>query len=337
MGLPILRAKIHTIMILITGATGFLGKYIVKELLEAGYDLRILVRNASKREIPWNGLVEVVDGDVNDILSLDEAFKGVDTVIHAAAVVSFWKKRRAEMMHVNVSGTANIVNACLEFGVSNLIHISSTSATGKESKSKVITEETKWYTGKSNSKYGLSKHKAEMEIHRGVAEGLHAVMLNPGVILGAGDWEQGTPKMFSIVDRGLTFFNRGLMGVVGAEDVARAVRLLVEKEAPANSRFLLISENMEQKDLFGQIAHVLGKKAPTIKLPAFISLIAGLVSEVIAKLNGKEPIISLESMRSSIGRYKYDGSKIEDLGLEYTPISKVIAEVGKVYLKEKRD
>ncbi len=322
-------------MILITGATGFLGKYIVKDLLEAGYELRLLVRNAGERKLPWHGLVDIVEGDVTDIVSLEKAVKGVDTLIHAAAVVSYWKKRAREMTKVNVIGTANVVNACLEYGVKRLIHISSIAATGKESELIPITEDAPWLPSKHHSRYAISKHKAEYEIHRGVAEGLEAVMLNPGVIIGAGDWELGTPKLFSLVDKGLKFYNRGLIGAVGAEDVARVTNLMLEQEIYPGERFILVSENMSQKDFFAQIAKSIHRQAPKWQLPAFVSLLVGYISQALAALTRKEPIISVESMRSSISRYRYDASKVESLGFTYTSMDEVIAETGRLYLNER--
>ncbi|RMG24805.1 MAG: NAD-dependent epimerase/dehydratase family protein [Bacteroidetes bacterium] len=322
-------------MILVTGATGFLGRHIVKDLLEAGLEVRLLVRNAPERELPWKKLVEIVEGDVLDVPALEKAMQGVDKVVHAAAAVSFWRRRRREMDAVNVKGTANVVNVCLEMGVERLVHISTTGATGKEEAGKMITEQTKWLPGKHNSYYGKTKHKAEMEIHRGVAEGLHALMLNPGVIVGPGDWSKGTPKMFRVVDKGLQFYNRGLIAVVGAEDVARATRLALQADIPAGERFILVAENLSQQEFFGYIAQELGRKPPRWKLPAELTLLVGFVSECIGTMVGKEPLITLESMKSSIRRYRYDGSKIESWGFRYTPIREVIARTAAAYLAEK--
>ena len=117
-------------MILITGATGFLGQHLVDEFLASGYEVRVLVRNAAERNLPWGKLVEVIDGDILDVLSLGKAVNGVDAVVHSAAMVSFWPKKREELMKVNVEGTANVVNACLDEGVPQLVHVSSIAAIG---------------------------------------------------------------------------------------------------------------------------------------------------------------------------------------------------------------
>lgn len=321
-------------MILLTGATGFLGKHLVDELLAAGYELRLLVRNPAKRKLPWKSMVEIAEGDINDTDSLSQAMEGVQTVIHAAAIVSFWKKRRDEIMKVNVEGTANIVNACLDFEVEQLIHISSIAAMGKGDVKKVITENTAWVPNKHNSQYAVSKYKAELEVHRGIAEGLNAIMVNPGVILGPDDqWDQGTPKMFSITDKGLKYYNRGGSGWVGVNDVTQAILILLNQHVEPGNRFLLVAENLTQHEIFSEIAVQLGKKAPHIALSPTLTLFAGYVSEFMANFSGKEPIITSQSMRNSGRRYQYDGSKITKLGLEYTPIKEVIRETVAAYRK----
>ena len=325
-------------MILITGATGFLGRFLVEELHQAGYKLRLLVRNAANRKLVLPEGVEVVDGEILDIMSLSRAMEGVEKVIHAAAIVSFWKKRKEEMMKINVEGTANVVDACLEMGVKQLLHISSIAAIGRES-GKYSTETTPWIDqGKYTSNYSRSKYKAELEVYRGIAEGLSAFMINPSVILGPSqNWRLNTAKIFSIVDDGIRFYNKGITGFVGVQDVAKAARILLASEISAGERFLLSESNLTQLDLMTQIAHAIDKKPPKYQLPAWLTLMVGPVSEFLAWLSRKEPVISRETMRTSVSKNLFDGSKIVNagIGFEYTPIEKVIKETGKVFLEEK--
>ena len=171
-------------MILITGATGFLGRHLVDELLAQGHELRLLVRNPEERALPWGNLVEIAEGDILDIIALERAMQGIDTVIHAAALVSFARKKQAAMKRINVVGTERVVDACLAAGVERLIHISSISATGRAGAGETVDESTKWQENTSPGKYGQSKRGAEQEVWRGIEEGLHGIMLNPGVILG---------------------------------------------------------------------------------------------------------------------------------------------------------
>jgi len=320
-------------MILITGGTGFLGKHIVRELLNEGHELRLLVRNAASRKLPdWAPMVEVVEGDVLDVLSLEKAMEGIDQVVHAAAYVSFWRKEKYKILNINVQGTSNVVDACLDAGVRQLVHVSSIAAIGITEDGSPITEKTPWSAGVRNSWYSKSKYKAELEIYRGIAEGLQAVMVNPSVILGPDDqWENGTPKMFSIVDNGLRFYNPGANGFVAAQDVAKAISLLLNTEEENGSRYLLSAENLSFKEIFTWIAEDLGKKPPSMRLPEYPTLLVGRLSELLSRITGKPPIISLESMRSAMLSRAYDGSKVQSLGLEYRSIRKLLKETAEAY------
>lgn len=324
----------HLDMILVTGATGFLGRYIIDELLLNGHDIRILVRNASKRKLPWAGLVEIVEGDILDVLALEKAFEGVDYVIHVAAMVSFWKRKREDMLKINIDGTANIVNACLEHNVKRLVHISSIAAVGKEEDGSLVRESNKWTVGKFTSNYALSKYKSEREVVRGVAEGLSAVMLNPGLIIGPGNWSQGTPKMYKIMSQGLSFYNSGTFGIVAGVDVAKAAVMMMEEEVDNGDRFILVAENISQKDYFSKIADELGVKRPKFKLPPWLTLFVGFISEGLSNLRGKEPLISRESMRSSVAQFRYDGSKILSYDFEYSSIEDIVKETAKAFIDQ---
>ncbi|MDX2246973.1 MAG: NAD-dependent epimerase/dehydratase family protein [Bacteroidia bacterium] len=318
-------------MILLTGATGFLGKYLADEFLAAGYELRVLVRNAATRQLPWGNLVDVADGDVLDVVALEKAMEGVEYVVHAAAMVSFWRKQREELMKINVEGTANVVNICLEAGIQKLVHVSSIGAVGRTNDGSPINEDTIWKPEHAKSGYALSKYRAEMEVYRGITEGLNAVMVNPGVIIGAGDWTQGPPKMFAVVNKGLRFYPDGTTGIVAATDVARATRLVMETDLSPGERYILVAENMTFRELFEKIARHLGKTPPRWKLPNGLSLAVGRVSEIISRINGRPPIVSLESMRSSTHARTFDGSKIQRLGFDYTPMEEVFAAVVKQF------
>lgn len=319
-------------MVLVTGGTGFIGQYIVAELLQHGYKVRVLARRLPPMAKQFAG-VEYVQGDVLDIFSIEDALQGIDTVVHAAAFVSFWRKEHKRMMQINVAGTENIVNMCIDAGVQRLLHISSTAAIGHgETPDEIITEKTRWTREGATSAYSKSKYLAEMHIHRGLAEGLPwAAMVNPGVVMGApyfgDDWHTGTPKMFQIVQRGLRFYNRGTIGAVGVQDVARAVRLLLDKSSAvaAGTRYLMVADAPTQQAFFSSIAQALHQHPPTIGLPPMLSLAAGRLSEMLSSLTGNPPIISLETMRSSVAVRHYDATRIcRELGLEYTPLETVL-------------
>ncbi|MEO0898472.1 MAG: SDR family NAD(P)-dependent oxidoreductase [Bacteroidota bacterium] len=321
-------------MILLTGATGFLGQHLLQELLTAGYEVRTLVRNEKNRNLPWRKMVDVVEGDVLDLLALDKALEGVDTVVHAAAFVSFWKKKKEQVMKVNVEGTANLVNLCLEKGVGRILHVSSIAAIGRNKKG-INTEETPWNREDSVSTYSISKREAEYEIYRGIGEGLQAQIINPGLILGPTDnWENGTGQIFSTVYKGLKVYKGGSDGMVGVKDVARSCSFLLGKDVPNGERYILVGENWAYHDLLKEIAIALGKNPPSMKIPAWVANTGGLLNEWLSAMTGKEPGITLEAMRSSNAEDSYDGSKITRLGFEYTPIKDVIKETAEAFLQK---
>ncbi|HEX2898133.1 MAG TPA: NAD-dependent epimerase/dehydratase family protein [Bacteroidia bacterium] len=320
-------------MILLTGGTGFLGQFIIRELLARGEKVRLLVRNPSKVQAQPG--VELVEGDVLDTASLEVAFEGVDSVIHGAAVVSFWPRRRQEMTRINVEGTANMVDFALEAKVKKFVHISSIAALGRISGAPKIDETSKWVKSPLNSAYGRSKYLAELEVYRGVEEGLQAVICNPGVIVGPGHWDQGSPKLFGSVAKGLKFYNPGQTGFVSVQDVARATVALLFSDLVDGERFVLVSENMLYKDLFGLVAKSLGVKGPSIVPPAIVSAMAGRLSEWVGNLRNREPIITKETTRSSRHIFNYDGSKItRTIGFQYGSLADCIAETGAQYRKE---
>src|SRR5215203_2816282 len=168
-------------MILVTGGTGFLGAYIIKNLVEKGHPIRAIRRTSKlpffiEHEI-WDK-VEWVDGDVLDVVSLGEAMQGIDAVVHSAAIVSFTREKRKEMYKVNIDGTENVVNLALETGVRRLLHVSSVAALGRTTKASMVSEEKTWEENKNNTHYAITKHHAEMHAWRGFAEGLEGVIIN---------------------------------------------------------------------------------------------------------------------------------------------------------------
>jgi len=270
-----------------------------------------------------------IDGEINDILFLEEAFSGVQQVYHCAAMVSFQAKDQEQMMHVNVDGTANVVNAALLKGVKKLCYISSIAAIGRTKSGQLIDEKTHWEESPNNSNYSVSKHKAEMEVWRGIEEGLNAVIVNPGVIMGIGDWNKGSVNMLKMVAKGLPFYSTGVNGYVDVEDVAKASILLMDKELFAQ-RFILISENISVKDFFETAAKELGKKAPYIKVNKILAEIAWRVMDLKKILTGKQANITKETARASLNQYFYNNQKVKDvIQFDFKPVKQTIAEACK--------
>lgn len=323
-------------MILLTGATGFLGRETLKVLKNEGTPVRALVRNPKKIEgDPLFIDVDIAEGDINDIVSLSRAMEGVDQVIHSAAMVSFKKRDLDLMRKINVEGTANLVNVCLDKAVHKFVHVSSIAALGRRLGGGMITESSKWKPDGQNSGYAITKHLAEQEVHRGVAEGLPAVIAVPGLILGAGDWNHGSAKIFRMVAGGFPFYTTGSNGFVGVEDVANALKQLLASKYHDGEKFILVSQNITYQLLLSLIARSLGKKPPGIRVNTFIAKCMGLLSESWANVSGTHPVITYETARTTSGKFTYDGNLYSrTFGQEYTPIEEVIIETAKRYTIE---
>lgn len=340
-------------MIAVSGASGFLGSYVVCMLLEKGHSIRAFKRkqsnlaefeyifttffsnlNANEQASLKQNLTWVV-ADVVDVPSLNEALANVDEVYHCAAIVSFLQKDREEMMQINVQGTANMVNTALASGVKKFCHVSSIAALGREKSGDHITEKTKWNTSKNNSNYAISKYKAELEVWRGIEEGLNAVIVNPGVVLGTGDWNKGSCKLFKLVGKGMPFYTLGINGYVDVKDVSRAMIELMGKNV-FNQRFILVGDNLQMKKYLDDVADLLGKKKPTILIGKLLAEFGWVVDEIRSFLKRKNPTITKETARASLNQFYYSSQKIIDtIGFRFTPMSETLRENCKNFLNQK--
>ena len=323
-------------MILITGGTGFLGAYIIKELVEKGYPVRAIRRsNKLPSFIPSSifSKVEWVTGDILDILSLLDAMEGIDTVIHSAAIISFIDSEKKEMYRTNVEGTANVVNIALERNISRFVHISSVAAIGRSMKDDHITEEKKWQDTKMNTHYAISKHHAELEVWRGIAEGLNAVIINPSTIVGYGDWDASSSRLFKNIYDKFPWYTRGINGFVDVEDVARATVLLMESDINAE-RFILNSENWSFQHLFNTIADNFSKKHPYREATPFLAEVAWRLEKIKSFFTGKSTLLTKESARVAHSSTYFDNGKILRFlpGFSFTPLEKSIRISCKKYL-----
>jgi len=315
-------------MILVTGGTGFIGAYIIKELIEKGYPVRAIRRTA---KLPFFispdifNKVEWVDGYVLDVMALDEAMQGVEAVIHSAAIISFFKKERKNMYSVNADGTANVVNMAIENNVRRIIHISSISAIGRTANGDHVSEEKKWEESKLNTHYGISKHKAEMEIWRGFGEGLNGVIINPSTVLGFGDWHNGSCAIFKNVYKEFGFYTKGVNGFVDVEDVARLAVMLLESNI-TEERFILSAENREFQWLFNTIADGFDKKRPTKEASALLSSIAWRLEILKSMMTGHKPLLTKESAKiaRSITYWQNDKLLASLPGFSFTPLEESI-------------
>lgn len=323
--------------ILVTGGTGFLGAYLIKELVERKYTVRAIRRS---QQLPFYisreifDQVEWVDGDILDVISLEEAMDGVDKVIHSAAIVSFEKRNRANMYHVNVEGTANVVNVSLEKNISRFVHISSVAALGRTAHGGKVDEEKKWEESGVNTHYGKSKYKAELEVWRGFSEGLNGVILNPSTFLGYGDWNTSSCAIFKKVYDGFKWFTPGINGFVNVQDVARAAIALMESGI-TEQRYLINGENWPFKKLQDTIAESMGKQKPSRLTSPFILNAARQMEKIRSMISGHKPLLTKDSIKVALSQTYFDNQKflLAVPDFSFTPLHQTIEEACKLYLQ----
>ena len=325
--------------LLITGATGFVGAHLTRFLVKRGYDnIVCMKRTTSRMDLVADvaGKVQWVEGDVCDVPLLEEILKafGIKQIYHCAAVVSFDPRDREEMYQINVTGTANIVNAALECGVEKLVYMSSIAAIGRVKSEQMVSETNKWQRSDLNTHYAISKYLAEQEVWRGVAEGLSAAIVNPSVILGAQFWEHGTGQLFQQVWTGLRFYTEGSTGYVDVRDVVRFMEKLMLSNID-NQRFIINGENWTYKKMFETIADILGKKRAAIAVTPFLSQVAWRVEWLKSIFTKKRPLITKETARTSATTFffKNDKSLAAFPDFSYTPIAQTIEETAQVFLE----
>ncbi len=275
--------------------------------------------------------IEWVEGDVLDVVFLQDAMKGVDQVYHCAAVVSFDARDFAMMRQVNVEGTANVVNTALYEGVEKLVHVSSIAAVGRPEIGHIISEQTRWQRSKNNTQYSISKYQSEHEVWRGHAEGLNMAIVNPSVILGAGFWAEGPLKFFQLGWKEFPFYSEGQTGFVDVRDVADFMIRLMESEV-SGQRYILNSESSTYKDFMFAISDELGKKRPYIKVNRLIQEIVWRFEWVRSRLFGGSPLITRETARISGKQYEYKADKsVEQFDFEYRPLRQTIHESAQLF------
>ena len=309
-------------MIFVTGGTGLLGSHLLIELSQRGKTIRALKRPSSsltnvkkvfefyltKESKLLFDKIEWVDGDINDITSLQDHMKGCNEVYHCAGYVSFWRKDFKKLMKINKVGTANMVNVALSLNVNKFSHVSSTAAIGRNELSSQYSETNKWLTSTSNSNYAVSKYSAEMEVWRAQEEGLNVSIVNPSVILGAGNWEDSSLTLFLSVEKGLKFYTEGTNAFVDARDVSYCMAELMDNNI-FGERYLTISENVCFRDLFFMIADEIGTKRASIKVKPWMAEIAWRI-ELVKSIFGTKPKITKETARSAMGESFYSNEKV---------------------------
>ncbi len=331
-------------MILITGGTGLVGSHLIVDLLKSGKVLKAIKRPNSdtsliKNLFEWNNIdsdiylknLYWIDCDILDPVSVSDAFENITEVYHCAATVSFKASDRLKMMRFNIEGTANIVDASLRFGIKKLCHVSSVSAFGQAEENKTVNEETTRNSVSNFSGYSNSKYLSELEIWRGITEGLNAVIVNPTIILGAGNWKKSSARMFHESSKGMKFYTTGGSGFVDVRDVVSIIILLMTKEI-YNQRFCINSENVSFRNVFSEISNNLNLKAPSIEAKKWMLQTGRFFEFAKSKLFNIEPRITKETIKSATSQTSYSNKKISELlNYKFIPISDSIKNTTRIF------
>jgi len=310
-------------MILVTGGTGLVGSHLLYQICQSETKVRAIKRAQSNTSLVRQIFsyytekadllfekIEWVNADLLNIPELELAFQGVTKVYHCAAWISFNPKHKGKMMQTNIEGTTNVVNLCLARRIHKLCHVSSVTSLGRPRDDSSTNENTPWLNGPETSYYALSKYHSEMEVWRGIEEGLNAVIICPAIILGPGKWEKGSSMLFKQVWKGLSFYTSGTNGFVDVRDVVN-VMIQLMKGKIKSERFIICSESIPFKKTFDYIAEALGKKKPHIKVGPFLSAIGWRIAKVVSIIRRKSPLITKETVLAGNSISIYENKKIK--------------------------
>jgi dihydroflavonol-4-reductase len=298
--------------VLVTGANGFLGSWLVRELLKQGHEVHALVRKSSDLS-ELSGLnPKYVYGDVTDVHSLLLTFAGMDAVFHLAGLIAYKKSERQKMEKINVDGTSNVIEACRANAVKRLIHVSSVVAVGASfSTEYVLNEESTYNVSKLNLGYFETKHKAELLVQDAIdKKRIDAVMVNPSTIYGPGDARKGSRKTQLKVAQGkFKFYTSGGVNVVAVEDVVQGI-ISAWQKGKSGQRYILAGENLLIKDLFRIIAEKAHQPEPSILIPSFLLHFLGIVGDLLSSF-GLNSSISRENAWTATMFHWFDSSKAQ--------------------------
>ena len=333
-------------MILITGATGLVGSHLAMNLLEDSENIRAIYRNPASMAKAENlfrlqgnkslfGKIEWVCADITDMPALEKAFAGVTEVYHCAAMISFDPNDERQLRKTNIEGTANIVNCCLEFGVKKLCYVSSIAALGdpKDSAS-VIDEETEWNPEFAHSDYAISKYGAEMEVWRGFQEGLQVAVVNPGIILGEGFWNEGSGEIFTKVKNGLPFYTKGTTGFVTVNDVVKMLRELMQSTI-SGERFIAVAEILSFESILKSVANAIDVKAPPMHAKPWLTNIVWRFDWLLCRF-GRKRAITKAMARSLHKKTAFSNGKAKSqLHFEFEDVETAVKSVGATFLENR--
>ena len=321
-------------MIFVTGGTGLIGSFLLRALRERGLAVRALHRGAVPAKAAPG--VEWLAGDLLDTEQLRVALTpDVTHVFHCAGLVSYAPQDEDLLLSVNVQGTAAMVDACLERPGIRLVHVSSVAALGGPAAGTVaspgqaltVTEKAAWDLGAAHPAYATSKYLGELEVWRGVAEGLSAVIVNPSVVLGPGDWHRSSTRLLRYAHQQHLFYTRGLINFVDVRDVVTQLLALAFDHADASGqRYILSAEAIPLADFFRQAAAAMQRRPPTVAVPDWAAEIIWRLEHARAVLTGARPLITKDTARAGRQPVVYSHAKVQSAtGLTFRPLADTLA------------
>lgn len=326
-------------MILVTGGTGFLGSHLLQELVSCQKEVRCIYRKSILKSVPLETAkhIDWQEADLLDVVSLAEVMDGVDTVCHCAGFVSFDPAARERIHAVNVTGTANLINACLAARVRKFIHVSSVAALGRPVQDAVIDESGQWEDSRHNTFYAVTKHLGEMEVYRGMGEGLDAVIVNPSILIGPSlSWEDASASLIHNLYDGFGWYTRGVNGFVHVKDVARAMIALMDAGV-TGERFILNGDNWSYQQLFATILNHLGRPCTQKYAAPWMGEIIWRLERLKSMMTRKRPKVLRETAKTANLRVFYSNEKVKKFlpGFEFTSLDKTVAETCAAFLRYK--
>ncbi|GAC1372480.1 MAG: NAD-dependent epimerase/dehydratase family protein [Hymenobacter sp.] len=319
-------------MIFVTGGTGLIGSFLLQALRGRGLAVRALHRGA----IPAGAApgVEWLAGDLLDTDLLRAALTPeVTHVFHCAGLVSYAPQDEDLLLRVNVEGTAAVVDACLERPGIRLAHVSSVAALGSVAPGQapggalIITEKATWDLAAAHPAYATSKYLSELEVWRGIVEGLSAVIVNPSVVLGPGNWHRSSTRLLRYAYEQHRFFTRGLVNFVDVRDVvAHLLALALDQPALDGERYILSAEAVPLAEFFRQAAAAMQRRPPTVAVPDWAAEIIWRLEHARALLTGARPLITKDTARAGRQPVLYTHNKVQSItGLGFRPLAETLA------------
>ena len=334
-------------MILVTGGTGLVGSHLLYYLCIKHDRIRATYRSKQKIDAVKHvfsyyseetdqlfSKIEWIEATLNDIPRLTEAFNNVTHVYHCAALVSFDPNEYFKLRTVNINGTANIVNLCVSHNVEKLCYVSSIAAVGPGELENEINEDTAWNPEADHSVYAITKYGAEMEVWRGTQEGVDAVILNPGIVIGPGFWRSSSGSLFNTINKGLKYYTKGITGYVDIHDVVKCMILAMESSI-INERYILISENLSFKTFAEKVAVQLGVEPPKKEAKNWLLQIAWRLDWLKYLFKRKRRKLTKNTAKSITSKRIFNNDKVRgQLNFDFISIDESIEQTSRLFLKD---